>query len=93
MQLLLNFQHPIFIPYVDSRKTFSPSNQIWGYSANYLRNYTHSNFWASIVKFILKCQTSFPDGLSFLNVAEKALEQISWNFGYTFLKLFGINVW
>ena len=50
----------------------------------------HPKFSASKVKFILKCEIAFPDGLSFLSVAQKLSDWMSWNFASVYLILLAI---
>ena len=63
---------------IDSKDHVSLRNQIWNNSVDKVRNYTDPSFWASNFKFIF--QFIFPHIDSFLAVAQKLLDWMSWNF-------------
>ena len=48
-------------------------HEIWNYLINQIMNYTHLNFWASNVKFILKLEISSPVDDKLFGVAQKPL--------------------
>ena len=89
---LSNCTNQISIPYINSTDNFILRKQIWSHLENYFRNYRYLNFWASNAKIILKCQIASPDGLSFLSVAQKQLDQMSWIFVYVNLKVLKIGL-